>query len=418
MRREQYAYDVRVLHLSTSMRGGAGIAATRLHRALELRGVVSAVATRDRGGSSKGVFRVSPSYAGRFRSFAVGKLNLMATDPTAPAFFSPLETGFDLSGALAETRPDVLHLHNLYGLTSLSSIAALGLPVVATLHDQRLMSGGCHYADSCDSYQQECRGCFQAKRPMRNWVSRSFEAHRDAVRGISSLAVVSPSRWLKDVAESSTVLGGLRVRHIRNCLAVEDFRQWGSQVSASSSGLAAVGWLPGKGHDLMLELSREMRERWSTSGSRGRQLILHTTDDCPPEVAAQWPCVKSFGWLNTEEDRAKFWGSCAVGVTTTQVDNFPNVVLESVAAGTPFVVPDVGGTPEIIRDSGAGLVSPRTARDLANSLEFILSNTSSAAQMSKQGREFAWREISLEAISAKYLAVYEDLLSATEPGHS
>lgn len=395
------------------MRGGAGLAATRLHLALGLRGVASAMATRDPGVASREVVRVSPSYAGRLRSFAVGKLNMMATTSAAPAFFSPFETGFDLSEALAETRPDVLHLHNLYGLVSLERIAAFGLPVVVTLHDQRLMSGGCHYADSCHSYQQACRGCFQARGPMRKWVSRSFDAHKNAIRGIGSIVVVSPSRWLKEVAESSTILKGLRVEHIRNCLDVDSFRRWGQEVRSLTSEVAVVGWLPGKGHDLMLELSREMRERRSMPGSSGRQLILNTTEDCPPEIAAEWPRITTFGRLNTEEDRAKFWGSCAVGVTTTQVDNFPNVVLESVAAGTPFVVPDVGGTAEFIRDSGAGIVSSRTTRDLANSIEYILSNTRTATRMTKQGQVFARREIAQEVISAKYVGVYEVVVSGT-----
>jgi glycosyltransferase involved in cell wall biosynthesis len=58
----------------------------------------------------------------------------------------------------------------------------------------------------------------------------------------------------------------------------------------------------------------------------------------------------------TESDRVEFWSAADVGVSMTSADNFPNVVLEALAVGTPFIINDVGGAGEAVRETGGGSV--------------------------------------------------------------
>lgn len=385
----------------------------RLHESLVRIGVDSRIATRDSHTDSSEVTSLVPSAPGRIKSFAVGRLNRIMSKNGVPAFFSPLELGFDIQHLVSIVQPDVLHLHNLYNLADLKSIAGENLPTVATLHDQRLFTGGCHYSGPCRGFTCDCQSCPQTY-PLTHAIPvYSLRSHRASVWSIPKLAVVSPSRWLRSLAQESSVLSHSRVEYIRNCIDVHRFCEIGRQSASAPSPMKSIGWLPGKGHDLMLRVSDAIAQAAERNDQLFGGIVLHTTEKCPAEVRERWKAVRIFPGLDSEDDRAGFWGSCNVGLSTTSVDNFPNVVLECIAAGTPFVAPAVGGAAEFILDSGGGLATLRSPIALSDGVIKLLCDRNLASRMVADGQSFAFREIDQPVVAEKYSDIYWSLVNGS-----
>src|SRR6185312_11938895 len=76
-------------------------------------------------------------------------------------------------------------------------------------------------------------------------------------------------------------------------------------------------------------------------------------------------------------------------------EGWPNVVLESIACGTPVVAADVGGVPEILGRLGAPgqRVKTRSVRDWAAALDSVISDHHSPMSVRAYARAFGWEEI-------------------------
>ncbi len=89
---------------------------------------------------------------------------------------------------------------------------------------------------------------------------------------------------------------------------------------------------------------------------------------------------------------------------------FANVMLESMAMGTPLLVSDVGGGPELVEDGVSGrLLAPRRPDVWAAALGELLDDRPALELMGDRARE-APREFSAEAHTRAMLRVYELVL--------
>jgi len=86
-------------------------------------------------------------------------------------------------------------------------------------------------------------------------------------------------------------------------------------------------------------------------------------------------------------------------------------LLEAMAMERPVVATAVGGTPEIIQDSGAGLlVPPRDTQALAEAITSLLRDPQRRARLGAAARERVREAFSAEACVAQVERLYEELL--------
>ena len=77
-------------------------------------------------------------------------------------------------------------------------------------------------------------------------------------------------------------------------------------------------------------------------------------------------------------------------------EGWPNVVLESIACGTPVIANTVNGTPEIIKSPEAGiLIKNREAETIKQGIEQLFSNLPNRNDTANYAKAFTWTETSL-----------------------
>ena len=79
------------------------------------------------------------------------------------------------------------------------------------------------------------------------------------------------------------------------------------------------------------------------------------------------------------------------------MDNLPTVIMEAMATGLPVVSTNIGGIPEMIIDNETGfLVQPGDAAAIADAIETVINDSSSAARLGHSGYERARTLFSIE----------------------
>ena len=78
-------------------------------------------------------------------------------------------------------------------------------------------------------------------------------------------------------------------------------------------------------------------------------------------------------------------------------EGLANAWVESLACGTPLVIPPIGGAREVVRDDSAGRIAERTTEGIAAALEDLLAGPPSQAAVAANAARFSW-EANAEAL--------------------
>lgn len=397
-----------VVHLTTTCEGGAGLAATRLHQALLGIGYPSSVIARYLSTEQLGIPGLKK------RSPSIWRAGLSKTVTAADriidrggfSLFTPFSAN-TIDGLAQVLEPNtVVNVHNAFNFIDWSTIADLrsqGTPVVITLHDQRWFTGGCHYSEQCEGYRGTCEGCPRSP-AMLQWSPRRNVRIAIGVTRNFDVAVVSPSRWLATLAEASSVFRGVNVNVIPNPIARDmglDIIQSLRRQRTSVENMLWVAWLPGKGDQLFQDIIDRLDRR-----PKGSPAIGIVTTTLSQIVARNIP-IKRIPPPRTELDRAKFWSSAHVSTLTTSDDNFPNVVIESLAVGTPMIVPKVGGAHEAVQMTGGGLIVERSSAAFTNALVRLAETPSLLSALSDAALSGAQERFAPDVVAQQYAAIYE-----------
>lgn len=101
------------------------------------------------------------------------------------------------------------------------------------------------------------------------------------------------------------------------------------------------------------------------------------------------------GVLPSDELR-KYYGAVDMLILASSREGWANVLLESMACGTPVVATSIWGTPEVVAAPEAGvLVEKRTAESLAEGVRNLYANLPSKSLTRQYAEKFSWDDTTL-----------------------
>lgn len=345
---------MKVLHLATSAPGGAGIAARRINQSLRYLGIDSTLLF---GGVMPDFLNVGEIHDNR-KLIEVGKSKITTlfqsyivqkqAHPFTPFSISSINLNkIDFSDF------DIFHIHAMYNYISFSlleEISKFRKPIVFSLHDQRILSAGCHNALDCSEYLRNCGNCPQTYQVFRHAVQRSFIKEKETIKKLQA-TFVSPSQWLLDQAGISTKLCKEKLIKINNPIP---------EVFGSIEKIHAKNQLGYSENDLVIAFMAANLD----SSFKGLSHFLDAMNELPSAIFGKTTKVLLIGKAknknfsinkdltlrssNSEQDLAKFLTSADILVVPSVGDNSPSVISEAQMCGTLVIGSNVGGIPEML----------------------------------------------------------------------
>lgn len=407
---------MKVVHLTLSLGGGAGIACRRLHEALLAAGVDSLIWTAI-GPAAARVRRVQ-TRVWRWRARLDRLRTLRYPQRRIFAWWSNNWLPNRIIAAIGAERPDVIHLHWIGdGWVHPSEIAATTIPVVWTLHDAWAATGGCHYPDRCQLFEQGCGRCPQLASGDAADLSASNFQRKQAAWSAARLVVVTPSQWLGSLAAQGATRNVAR-KVIANGLDLRVFSPGDRNGPRTASGIEAnetvfLVFATGDEADLRKGVALVGPALAAANVGREKPARLLVVGDGRLE-GIQIP-VTRLGRVERESQLVSLYRCADALLLPSLQDNLPNTAVEAIACGCPVIAFASGGVADIVVPGRSGFIAgERSAAAFALGIQTFLALTSEQ-QLTLRGaaRDIAVTRFGVDDRAHDYIAVYESISGRT-----
>ena len=320
----------------------------------------------------------------------------------------------DLAAHIVATRPDVVHVHNTFPLISSSVLYACrdaGVPVVATIHNYRLLCAGggffrdgepCHDCSAGRGGPALLHGCYRGSRLATLPIVAANLIHRPAwQRLVAAYVFISESQ--KNLMED-LALPPERVFVKHNFVVGGELR-----TKEREHVVTYVGRLDAaKGVPLLMSAWDAFRAENPHSALR---LTVVGGGPLEAEVkawGARHPTVELAGLVSREQVGDMLARSVASVVTSQSEETFGLVAVEAMAAGVASLAPAMGPFPELITHGLDGvLFRAGDAASLAGTFAQIDRDPQRFVAMGLQGRATYERRFQPESSLERLLEIYD-----------
>jgi glycosyltransferase involved in cell wall biosynthesis len=307
----------------------------------------------------------------------------------------PLQAGLDCRTLYAFARawrPDVAHFF-LPGPYLLGAPVAIAAQVPVKVMSRRSLA----------HYQQNWLGARQAERLL----------HKRMTAILGNCRAI-----LEELAEEGVPAAKLRLIYngIDASMAVEPKEAARAALGFDPQaliGIVVANLIPYKGHSDLIEALAIARPKLPDGW---QVLCVGAANDLKLELealASERGIAANIRFLGQRFDVDRLLQAADYGVLPSRAnEGFSNAILESMRAGLPMVVTDVGGNAEAVVDGETGFVVPRADPGaLAAALIKLVEDASLRQRLGAAGRKRLTTKFTLEACVAQYQEFYDELLT-------
>lgn len=353
---------MRILHVNTTdTDGGAARGAYWLHRAL-LPHEDSLMLVQRKFSSDDTVHEYWP----RWSSAVSQRIDRLALRPYQPqSTFSPVLWQRPVHRQIARYQPDVVNLHWVgNGFLSPESTARINAPLVWTLRDLWVLTGGCHYPGTCQKFTSSCGSCPRLNSSYSHDLS-SLGLRRKRQSWQRPMTLVALSEWVAGQVRRSPMLADHPLHVIPNALDTEVFKPVSREQARQELGLPVEGRLllfvamnplgdPRKGFTHLVEACERLAQQ---------------EDQPPVSVVVVGPTyrhpkpstpisIRYLGAAGDDNMLAQAYRAADITVMPSLEEAFGKVAMESLACGTPVVAYADTGVEDIVVSGKHGMLVP------------------------------------------------------------
>lgn len=312
-------------------------------------------------------------------------------------------------------RPQIIHFHNTFPLISPAAYYAAraeNVPVVQTLHNFRLLCpNALFFRDG-----RVCEDCLGKSIPWPGVVHKCYRGSRSA--SAASVAMLTAHRavdtWQKVVDVFIALTQFSREKFIQGRLpagkiAVKPnfvYPDPGRGAGRGGYGLFVGRLSAEKGLDTLLKAWTILPEN----------VPLKIVGDGPladmvKEAAARDSRIEWLGRKPAAEVKVLIGDAKFLLCPSNCYENFPMVIVEAFAKGTPVVASDLGAMAEVIDHMRIGLrFTPGSAVDLASTVQQLLDDLPALIRMRQAARQEYEEKFTVESNYRILMAIYERIL--------
>ncbi|MFE0877795.1 glycosyltransferase [Streptomyces smyrnaeus] len=298
----------------------------------------------------------------------------------------------ELAARLRTSRPDVVHIHNVFPLLSpavLAACADAGVPAVATLHN---------YTQVCPpgTLQRDGRPCTECvgSAPLPAVRHGCYRNSRLATVPLAVSLSANRRRWWSGVERFLCISAAQRDVLVRAGMPPERLAvkhnfvpdPGGCRAGAGEQLLFLGRLAQAKGVRLLMAAWDDI----AADGGVGVPLVIAGAGPLEAEVTA-WAAgrddVRYVGLYDPAECRQAIARSVAVVAPSTWLEAFGLVVVEAMAAGVPAVAAGHGAFVELVEEGVTGLLhQPGEPASLASCLRRITAEPALGREMGRAAR--------------------------------
>lgn len=333
-----------------------------------------------------------------------------------PSLFSPAILPFSgILHRINESNVDLVHLHWITGgMMRVEDISRINKPIVWSLHDMWAFTGGCHYDNECNKYIEVCEHCPNLRSAFNKDLSYwMFKRKSFVYQKTKNIVIVGLSRWLAECARQSYLLKDKKIVCLPNPIDISNFKPIGKQTAKSYLGISKKAKLvlfgatnvfkdKRKGFDALLKAIPNVKSTNCEFAVFGTNSIGET-----PKLKCH---LRFLGRFSDDISLRIIYSAADVVVVPSLQENLSNVIVESLACGTPVVGFNIGGNPDLIEHKKNGyLANLHDSYDLAKGIDWVL-NQSNEKILTSNARIKAVETYSKEVVVKKYLNLYKSLI--------
>lgn len=402
---------VNILHISTKDTGGAATAALRLHQGLLEAGISSSFLFLNKSREvpeSHDFKRILPKQTPllesvrrrilRGKTVASKNQQLLKRLSGTYESFSFATSDYDVTSHPAYQRADLINLHWVPRFLDYPSFFRRNnKPLVWTLHDMNPFLGGFHYEGDLHRNSEALK---ELNEQIRQQKIKALEKAR--------VHVVAPSEWMFKTSHHSQVFSSFPHTHIPYGMDLSVFKPLDKRFCREVFNLPQDKTIllfisesidnHRKGFDLL---------QAAFTGLDTSSITLCTVGNREPAKES----IRAVTGIQDERLMSLLYNAADAFVLASREDNFPNVVLEATACGTPVIAFPIGGIPDVIQSGFNGVLAEGqkpTAASLRKAILHFISQTSIFDR--EKIRAYTAERYALSRQAEAYVALYRHLL--------